>query len=83
MVDRFAARARRCSPVAKRERHRARAHRRARRTSRASAREEPGRAREIQQENAEKFQRAFERGLAVTGFERTETEGTYLLEPWQ
>jgi len=30
----------------------------------------------------EKFHRAFERGLAVTGFERSETEGTYLLEPW-
>jgi predicted GNAT superfamily acetyltransferase len=44
--------------------------------------EEPGRAREIQRINGEKFQRAFERGLAVTGFERSETEGTYLLEPW-
>jgi predicted GNAT superfamily acetyltransferase len=44
--------------------------------------EDPGRAREIQQANGEKFQRAFERGLAVTGFERSETEGIYLLEPW-
>jgi len=44
--------------------------------------QDPGRAREIQQANGEKFQRAFERGLAVTGFERSETEGTYLLEPW-
>jgi hypothetical protein len=44
--------------------------------------EEPGRAREIQRINGEKFHRAFERGLAVTGFERSETEGTYLLEPW-
>jgi len=44
--------------------------------------EDPGRAREIQRINGEKFQRAFERGLAVTGFERSETEGTYLLEPW-
>ena len=44
--------------------------------------EEPGLAREIQRINGEKFQRAFERGLAVTGFERSETEGTYLLEPW-
>ena len=43
---------------------------------------DPGRAREIQQANGEKFQRAFERGLAVTGFERSETEGIYLLEPW-
>jgi len=45
--------------------------------------EEPARAREIQQANAEKFLEAFARGLAVTGFARTETEGTYLLEPWQ
>ncbi|SPF47360.1 GCN5-related N-acetyltransferase [Candidatus Sulfopaludibacter sp. SbA4] len=45
--------------------------------------EEPARARQIQHENAEKFQRAFERGLAVTGFEPNATEGTYLLEPWQ
>jgi predicted GNAT superfamily acetyltransferase len=44
--------------------------------------EDPGRAREIQRTNGEKFQRAFERGMAVTGFERGETEGTYLLEPW-
>jgi predicted GNAT superfamily acetyltransferase len=44
--------------------------------------EEPGRAREIQRTNGEKFQRAFERGLAVTGFERSEREGIYLLEPW-
>jgi predicted GNAT superfamily acetyltransferase len=44
--------------------------------------QDPGRAREIQKANGEKFQRAFERGLAVTGFERSETEGTYLLEPW-
>jgi predicted GNAT superfamily acetyltransferase len=44
--------------------------------------ENPGRAREIQRVNGEMFQRAFERGLSVTGFERSETEGTYLLEPW-
>ena len=44
--------------------------------------QDPGRAREIQKINGEKFRRAFERGLAVTGFERSETEGTYLLEPW-
>ncbi len=41
------------------------------------------RAREIQQANARLFVEAFSRGLAVTGFERTETEGAYLLEPWQ
>ena len=45
--------------------------------------EDNDRAREIQQGNAEKFLDAFARGLAVTGFERSETEGTYLLEPWQ
>ena len=46
------------------------------------ARERDG-ARRIQQANAERFQEAFARGLAVTGFERTEEHGTYLLEPWQ
>jgi len=45
--------------------------------------EEPARARDIQKANAHKFLDAFSRGLAVTGFERTETEGTYLLEPWK
>lgn len=46
-------------------------------------REEPDRAREIQKANAEKFQSAFERGLAATGLERHEREGVYLLEPWK
>jgi len=41
------------------------------------------RAREIQQANARLFLDAFSRGFAVTGFERTKTEGVYLLEPWQ
>jgi len=45
--------------------------------------EEPARAREIQKTNADKFQSAFARGLAVTGFDRSKTEGVYLLEPWQ
>jgi len=45
--------------------------------------EEPNRAREIQKANAEKFLDAFGQGLAVTGFERTETDGIYLLEPWE
>jgi predicted GNAT superfamily acetyltransferase len=45
--------------------------------------EDPVRAREAQKAAAEAFQRAFARGLAVTGFERSETEGTYLLEPWK
>jgi predicted GNAT superfamily acetyltransferase len=39
-------------------------------------------ARAIQKANGEQLRRAFERGLAATGFERGETEGTYLLEPW-
>lgn len=45
--------------------------------------EDPRRARQIQKENGEKFRRAFAQGLAVTGFDRGATEGTYLLEPWQ
>jgi predicted GNAT superfamily acetyltransferase len=39
-------------------------------------------ARAIQLANAEKFQSAFARGLAVTGFEKNDAEGVYLLEPW-
>ncbi len=45
--------------------------------------EDNARAREIQKANAEKFQSAFGRGLAVTGFERRDKEGVYLLERWQ
>ena len=45
--------------------------------------EDSPRARAIQQENAEKFQGAFAQGLAVTRFERSAAEGTYLLEPWK
>jgi predicted GNAT superfamily acetyltransferase len=45
--------------------------------------QDAARAREIQKTNAARFQDAFARGLAVTGFERGATEGTYLLEPWQ
>jgi len=41
------------------------------------------RAREIQRANAARFLDAFARGLAVTGFSRSDTEGAYLLEPWQ
>jgi hypothetical protein len=40
-------------------------------------------ARAIQKANGERFRRAFEQGLVASGFERGETEGTYLLEPWQ
>ena len=45
--------------------------------------EDPARARQIQAANADRFLRAFENGLAVTGFARSQTEGTYLLEAWQ
>jgi predicted GNAT superfamily acetyltransferase len=44
--------------------------------------EEPGRAWEILRANAARFHACFTRGLAVTGFERTPTEGVYLLEAW-
>jgi predicted GNAT superfamily acetyltransferase len=46
-------------------------------------RDEPMDARAIQKANGERFRRAFEQGLVASGFERGETEGTYLLEPWQ
>jgi predicted GNAT superfamily acetyltransferase len=41
---------------------------------------DPAHARAIQRANGERFQDAFERGLAVTGFERTAATGVYLLE---
>jgi predicted GNAT superfamily acetyltransferase len=40
-------------------------------------------ARAVQQANARKFLDAFGRGLAVTGFERSDAAGTYLLEPYE
>jgi predicted GNAT superfamily acetyltransferase len=46
-------------------------------------REDPQRAREVQRANAGRLRACFERGLAVTGFECTATEGVYLLEPWK
>ena len=45
-------------------------------------RDDNTRARAIQQSNASLFLDAFARGLAVTGFSRSDTEGAYLLEPW-
>jgi len=45
--------------------------------------QDAARAREIQRTNAALFEDAFARGLAVTGFERDGSAGTYLLEPWQ
>lgn len=45
--------------------------------------EDPRCAREIQRANGDKFLDAFARGLAVTGFDRSDTHGTYLLEPYE
>jgi predicted GNAT superfamily acetyltransferase len=42
-------------------------------------REDPQRAREIQRSTAARFHAAFGQGLAVIGFERSPTEGVYLL----
>ncbi len=44
---------------------------------------EPDRARQIQQRAGEEFRSAFDRGLAVIGFERSEQAGTYLLGKWE
>ncbi|HWC96770.1 MAG TPA: hypothetical protein VG456_08475 [Candidatus Sulfopaludibacter sp.] len=41
------------------------------------------RARAIQRTNAEKFMTAFAQGMAVTRFQRSPDEGTYLLEPYK
>lgn len=43
----------------------------------------PQRAREIQTEIAEQFERHFAAGLTVIGFERSEQAGTYLLGEWE
>ena len=44
---------------------------------------EPARARDIQQRACEQFRAAFDRELAVIGFEKSEQSGTYLLEKWE
>lgn len=44
---------------------------------------DPERARAIQREVSEQFLAAFEQRLAVTGFERSDTHGTYLLGTWE
>jgi predicted GNAT superfamily acetyltransferase len=41
------------------------------------------RARQIQEDVAKQFDQYFRAGLAVTGFEKTEETGTYLLGPWE
>ena len=46
-------------------------------------REEPRRAREIQKSLGVRLTAAFDRGLAVIGFERSERVGTYLLGRWE
>jgi len=42
----------------------------------------PQKTRESQESLGRELQRHFADGLAVTGFERSETSGTYLLSPW-
>jgi predicted GNAT superfamily acetyltransferase len=44
---------------------------------------EPKRAREIQAKTSEELQGGFDRGLAVIGFEKSESAGTYLLGKWE
>lgn len=44
---------------------------------------DPARAREIQQKTCEQFRDAFDRGLAVIGFENSDEAGTYLLGTWE
>ncbi|HEY6289951.1 MAG TPA: GNAT family N-acetyltransferase [Terriglobia bacterium] len=46
------------------------------------ARHEPERARRLQRSVRRKFEQCFRRGLAVTGFERDDKIGRYLLEPF-
>ena len=43
---------------------------------------DPKRAREIQSRVSDAFQAYFQRGLAVTGFERTSESGVYLFSQW-
>jgi predicted GNAT superfamily acetyltransferase len=45
--------------------------------------DDPKRAREIQQQASTEFQAAFDRGLAVIGFEKSNQAGTYLLGKWE
>ncbi len=46
-------------------------------------REDPKRARQIQQEMGHHFEEYFDRGLAVTGVERSPDAGIYLFGPWE
>jgi predicted GNAT superfamily acetyltransferase len=49
----------------------------------AIRRREPKRAREIQKSLGERLMSCFDRGLAVTGFEKSTRAGTYLLGRWE
>jgi predicted GNAT superfamily acetyltransferase len=44
---------------------------------------DPKRARQIQEQASLQFQSAFDRGLAVIGFEKSKEAGTYLLGKWE
>lgn len=44
---------------------------------------DPARARAIQKQASEEFGRAFDHGLAVIGFEKSNSAGTYLLGKWE
>jgi predicted GNAT superfamily acetyltransferase len=44
---------------------------------------EPARAAEIQKTASDQFRAAFDRGLAVIGFEKSERAGTYLFGTWE
>jgi predicted GNAT superfamily acetyltransferase len=44
---------------------------------------DPARAREIQKLASDQFRAAFDRDLAVIGFEKSEQAGTYLFGPWE
>jgi predicted GNAT superfamily acetyltransferase len=46
-------------------------------------RNDPSRARAIQSQASEEFTKAFDRGLAVIGFEKSGRAGTYLLGQWE
>jgi predicted GNAT superfamily acetyltransferase len=46
-------------------------------------RNDPARARDLQKQASDRFVDYFARGLAVLRFERSDTEGSYLLGPWQ
>jgi hypothetical protein len=46
-------------------------------------RDDPAKARDIQQSISNKFLECFERGLTCVGFEMSDAAGTYLLAEWR